>query len=239
MNQYIDRGRSDVDKKEKVTADVMVAEKIKQYIVDQRLEAGDKLPTETELCDTMGVARHTLREGIKRLSQLGIVESKTGSGTYVSELSYEKMEEYLVFLTDRKEISKQEIYDVRIALESTAAAAAARNATDAELHQMEVILNRMRRAVDASDYTRFVEHNVEFHNAVVDISQNRLLIGITQIIQNLIRYSMYGTESDFKRNIQSSYEGHVEIYESIRNHDEEAASRCMTKHLRESSRNKV
>lgn len=228
-----------MDKKDKVTADVMVAENIKQFIVDQHLEAGDKLPTEAELCETLGVARHTLREGIKRLSQLGILESKTGSGTYVSESSYQKVEEYLVFLKDRREISKKEIYDVRIALESTAARAAARNATDADIRQLEVILNRMKRAVEASDYDKFVEFNIEFHNAIADISQNRLLIGITQTIQNLIRYSMCATDNDFKRNIQSSYNGHVEIYEAVRCHDEDAAGRCMTVHLRDSSKNKL
>ena len=160
-----------MNKIEKVTADVQVAEQLKQWIVDQHLEAGDRLPTEAELCNEFGVARHTLREGIKRLSQLGIVESKTGSGTYIRESSYDKVEEYLVFLKDRKEISKQEIYDVRAALESIAAAAAAHNATDADIRQMEKILNRMKRSVEQDDYEKFVDCNVEFHNTVVSLSQ--------------------------------------------------------------------
>ena len=228
-----------MDRNDKVTADIMVAERIKQLIVDQNLEAGDKLPTETELCEQLSVARHTLREGIKRLSQLGILESKTGSGTYVCGPSYDKIEEYLVYLKDRREISKKEVYDVRLALESTAAGAAACKATDGDIRQLEAILNRMGRTVERSDYVKFVECNVDFHNAVVDISGNRLLVGITQAIQNLIRYSMYATESDFKRNIDSSYQGHLEIYEAIRRHDEAAAIEAMKKHLLKSSMSKL
>lgn len=228
-----------MDRSDKVTADVMVAEKIKQLIVEQNLEAGDKLPTETELCERLNVARHTLREGIKRLSQLGILESRTGSGTYVCAPSYDKIEEYLVYLKDRREISKKEVYEVRLALESMAAAAAAGKATDAEIRQLEIILNRMGRTVENSDYVKFVECNIDFHNAVVEFSGNRLLEGITQAIQNLIRYSMYGTKSEFRRNIRASYEGHLEIYEAIRRHDETAAREAMTRHLLKSSASKL
>lgn len=227
-----------MDRSEKTTADVMVAEKIKQLIVEQKLEAGDKLPTETELCEQLNVARHTLREGIKRLSQLGILESRTGSGTYVCGPSYDKVEEYLVYLKDRREISKKEVYEVRVALESTAAAAAAVKASDAEIRQLESILNRMRRTVENSDYVKFVECNVEFHNAVADFSQNRLLVGITQAIQKLIRYSMYGTDNDFKRNIDASFAGHVKIYEAVQRHDEAGARDAMSEHLLKSSRAK-
>lgn len=223
-----------MDRSEKTTADVMVAEKIKQLIVEQKLEAGDKLPTETELCEQLNVARHTLREGIKRLSQLGILESRTGSGTYVCGPSYDKVEEYLVYLKDRREISKKEVYEVRVALESTAAV----KASDAEIRQLESILNRMRRTVENSDYVKFVECNVEFHNAVADFSQNRLLVGITQAIQKLIRYSMYGTDNDFKRNIDASFAGHVKIYEAIQRHDEAGARDAMSEHLLKSSRAK-
>lgn len=228
-----------MNKIEKVTADVMVAEQLKQWIVDQQLEAGDRLPPEVNLCEELGVARHTLREGMKRLSQLGIVESRTGSGTYVCESSYEKVEEYLVFLKAREEISKQEIYEVRAALESTAAEAAARNATDAEIRKIGKILNRMRRTIETEDYDQFVEFNIQFHNAVAEVSQNRLLIGITQAIQNLIRYSMSASYEDFQRNIRSSVEGHEKIFRAIQEHDEEAARSYMLEHIQESAKNKT
>lgn len=223
----------------KVKADVLVAESLKRYIVEHKLEAGDKLPTETELCDSLGVARHTLREGIKRLSQLGILESITGSGTYVMASSYDRIEEYFAFLKDRKEISKKEIYDVRVALESTAARITAFNATDADIRKLEIILNRMNRSVENSDYEKFVEYNMEFHNAVVTISQNRLLIGITHAIQNLIRYSMSGSETDFERNIIASYDGHVQIFEAIRDHDGDSAQARMIMHLEKNAASKM
>ena len=227
-----------MNKIERVTADVQVAEQLKKWIVDQRLEAGDRLPTEAELWNEFGVARHTLREGIKRLSQLGIVESKTGSGTYIRESSYDKVEEYLVFLKDRKEISKQEIYDVRAALESIAASAAARNAADADIRQMEKILNRMKRSVENGDNEKFLDTNVEFHNAVISLSRNRLLIGITQAIQNLIRYSMSASQSDFQKRMRASYQEHCQILQAIQEHDEVAAHDHMLQHILESSKNK-
>ena len=83
---------------------------------------------------------------------------------------------------------------------------------------------------------RRVSH--QFHNAVADFSQNRLLVGITQAIQKLIRYSMYGTDNDFKRNIDASFAGHVKIYEAIQRHDEAGARDAMSEHLLKSSRAK-
>lgn len=70
-------------KVEKVTADVVVADRLKAWIISNNLKPGDRLPTEQKLSEELGVARHTLREGIKRLSQLGIIGSRTGSGMYV------------------------------------------------------------------------------------------------------------------------------------------------------------
>ena len=104
-------------KVERVTADVIVAEQLKKWIIEKNLQPGDRLPTEQVLSEELGVARHTLREGIKRLSQLGIVSSKTGSGLYICDVSFENMAEYMQFLKQWGYISLPDIYSVREMLE--------------------------------------------------------------------------------------------------------------------------
>ena len=89
-----------LEKVEKVTADVVVADRLKAWIISNNLKPGDRLPTEQKLSEELGVARHTLREGIKRLSQLGIIGSRTGSGMYVKNVSFDVFSEYMRYLKD-------------------------------------------------------------------------------------------------------------------------------------------
>ena len=96
----------------------------------------------------------------------------------------------------------------------------------------------MKRSVEQDDYEKFVDCNVEFHNTVVSLSRNRLLIGITQAIQNLIRYSMSASQADFQKRIQASYQEHCQILQAIQAHDEGAARDHMLQHILESAKNK-
>ena len=83
-----------LERVERVTTDVIVAERLKTWIIDNQLQPGDRLPTEQQLCGELGVARHTLREGIKRLAQLGkdmtdasnLVPSALSAGTYDTDI---------------------------------------------------------------------------------------------------------------------------------------------------------
>ena len=98
-----------LEKVEKVTADVVVADRLKAWIISNNLKPGDRLPTEQKLSEELGVARHTLREGIKRLSQLGIIGSRTGSGMYVKNVSFDIFCEYMRYLKDIGYISFEDV----------------------------------------------------------------------------------------------------------------------------------
>ncbi|MFG2824761.1 FadR/GntR family transcriptional regulator [Kitasatospora sp. NPDC048365] len=98
-----------------------VAERIKRYIIDERLRPGDLIPTENELCEALGVSRSSVREAVKTLDALDIVEVRHGHGTYVGGLSMSALVEGLTFrgLLSPEDDFKvlEELIDVRELLE--------------------------------------------------------------------------------------------------------------------------
>ena len=95
-----------------------VAGQIQQYIVDQKLAPGDRLPTETQLAETFGISRLSLREATKSLEFIGIVESKTGVGLTVGRIDMERLTEHLSFHAGLLEADPQQLIDSRVILET-------------------------------------------------------------------------------------------------------------------------
>lgn len=116
------------------------ADRIKHLILTRRLRPGDPMPTETELCETLGVSRSSVREAVRALTALGIVDVRHGHGTFVGELSLDPLVETLVLRgalqpgTDRQAL--REVIEVREALDAAMAdrlAEAARGTRDPDL----------------------------------------------------------------------------------------------------------
>ncbi len=93
-------------------------EQIKQYIIERKLVSGDRLPTETQLAEALGISRLSLREATKALEFLGIVESKTGVGLTVGRIDMERVTEHLGFHTGLLDVDPQQLIDSRVILET-------------------------------------------------------------------------------------------------------------------------
>lgn len=215
-------------KVERVTADVIVAEQLKKWIIEKNLQPGDRLPTEQVLSEELGVARHTLREGIKRLSQLGIVSSKTGSGLYICDVSFENMAEYMQFLKQWGYISLPDIYSVREMLECSIVSEAAQHIDDSHMQIMYDVISNMRECIDNSDFDGYVQQDIIFHMNLAESTGNHLLSGIISALRQVFKEHM--SQLDRKTAI-TSFKQHSCIAEAVRSGDSELAEKLMHEHI--------
>lgn len=217
-----------LEKVERVNADVMVADRLKKWIIDSNLQPGDRMPTEQQLSEELGVARHTLREGVKRLSQFGIVESKTGSGMFISDISFDNMSEYMMFLMQRGDIMHQDILNIRSVLEEYSAGLAAEKADAAHVEKLRAVLEDMREARGGKDWERYVQCDIALHLCIAETTGNVLLIGIVSAIRQLIQSFMISLDP---KTVDRSCREHVHLVDAIARHDPEAARSIMREHL--------
>jgi GntR family transcriptional repressor for pyruvate dehydrogenase complex len=207
-----------------------VADRIEQLIVAESLRPGDKLPSERELAEQMGVSRTVVREAIRVLSVRGLLQVKSGCGTYVQELSAKDAAASIgLFLKLRQGTdSLAQLYEVRRILEVEAAGLAAERATADDMSSMRKSIQLMADCQDEpEEYTR---HDVAFHTAVVAATHNDLfgvlLSPISDQLRRMVRVSL-----DASGAAAIGLAHHGEILECIREHDSQRARQAMREHL--------
>lgn len=158
------------------------AQEIKAHILNNKLQPGDPLPTETQLCEQLSMSRTVVREAMRTLAALHIVEVRHGHGTFVGDLSMQPMVESMVFrgLLNAGEDAQSlcNIVDVREALDLSVAAhvtTAWKGKHSAELHQT---VERMRQLADAGQ--TFADDDRYFHSHLLAPVPNTLLRQLTE-----------------------------------------------------------
>lgn len=152
-------------------------QRIKDYILLNRMHPGDLLPTETEICAALGVSRSSVREAMRRLAALDIVEVRHGHGTYVGRLSLSPLVEGLVFrgvLSPGDDLAAlREVVDLRIALDIAMADKVAAVFEGTKNPDLEVLVEEMERK--SAQGQAFLEADREFHSRFTARLGNRLL----------------------------------------------------------------
>lgn len=154
-----------------------IQERIKRLIIDRRLPSGAPLPTETELMELLGVSRNSVREALKALQAMGIVEIRHGFGTYVGPMSMAPMIEGLIFRTVaghyRGEDSLLQLLELREAVETGLIARLAGRIPAADLQTLDAITRQME--AEAVEGAVRAETDRAFHAALYGSLDNTLL----------------------------------------------------------------
>ncbi|MGI5337173.1 FadR/GntR family transcriptional regulator [Streptomyces sp. CA-181903] len=151
-----------------------VITQLRTQITSGEWPVGSRIPTEPELVERLGVARNTVREAVRALAHNGLLTIRQGSGTYVVATSE------LAGVMGRRfaRADPRHVAELRSALETKAAALAAERRTDADLDQLELLLERRAEAWRSGDLDEFVEADATFHTAVVAAAHNEVLAAL-------------------------------------------------------------
>jgi GntR family transcriptional regulator, transcriptional repressor for pyruvate dehydrogenase complex len=153
-------------------------EKIKEMIVSGALRPGQRLPKEADLATDLGLSRNSLREAVKALSLMNILDVRQGDGTYVTSLESPLLLEALSFIVDfHRDATVLELLAVRRILEPAATAMAAERATDSELEELGKLLDSLGESPSADE---LVANDLEFHRRIVARSGNSVLSSLVE-----------------------------------------------------------
>lgn len=207
-----------------------VAEQIRKLVSDGKLKPGDLLPPERELATKLGVGRSSIRDAVRTLEVMGILEPRQGHGTVVRDLSTDALVVPLASMLVRKREMVQELLDVRRMIEPGLAARAARNATAEEVGQMATILERHEAKLRRGEQA--VDEDDEFHYAIALAARNGVVLRVLDLLMDLLRESR-SRSLQVPGRPRRSFEGHRRILRAIQRRDAEAAESAVRRHLKE------
>lgn len=153
-------------------------ERIKEMIVSGELRPGDRLPKESDLAERLGLSRNSLREAVRALSLIRVLDVRHGDGTYVTSLQPEVLLDTVGFVLDfHRDDSILHLLEVRRILEPAATAMAAGKMTDAQLDALGALIEPISAATDLND---LIETDLEFHRQIAVGSGNPVLASLIE-----------------------------------------------------------
>lgn len=225
-----------MDKIKRISLSDAVTDRIISQIQEGRYRAGDRLPTERELAEQLGVGRTSVREGLRFLEKLGVLEIRQGMGTVVRSLSLGEVFEHLVPVQTIIELPDRDVRDimhVRRVLEAESAQLAAQHATDRQLGRLEELLHGMAASLEKPrDY---LEMDLEFHVVVAEAASNPMLAQLVNLIRDIYTRYFEIVLRDPEMN-KTSLGFHRRLYAALRDHDADAARQHILAHLSQAER---
>jgi GntR family transcriptional repressor for pyruvate dehydrogenase complex len=208
-----------------------VVKEIQHLISTGVYKTGDKLPPQDVLASSMGVSRTALREALKQLNLMGLVEMKHGKGTYVSSLKPFALLKSLSPIMMMDQSTVDEFFEARLYIESIVAFLAAKKADPEDIRDLEILDRQMEEDLKLSKLADFVEKDLDFHLLIAKASKNRVLARVIQIIRDLVHDVVGDTFENDLASLNSILDQNRKIIKAIQRHDTEDARKCMEDHI--------
>lgn len=219
---------SEPARRERQTTADWVVDTLKKHIASGNYMVGDKLPTQMELARMLNVGRSSIREAMRELQVLGLVELRTGSGPILRstmitpESAVSWFKENALLLTD--------LFEVRFAVEPAAAKLAAIRAGNDDIAGLEKAFDLFLEAAKREDVNQLVLQDEAFHGGIVHASHNPFFLKINELLtQEFRKYRQRSYR--ISSNSFEAVDPHRDILNAITRRDPEAASLQMTRHL--------
>lgn len=211
-----------------------ITERVLSLIRERQLSPGDKLPPERELALMLGVSRATLRESLRSLAMMNVLELRHGSGTYVTSLEPQLLVENFDLVFSLNDNSFLELVEARQVIEPGATALAARRITDEQVQILEQVIARSWECLETNP-AGFPALDIEFHARAAQFSGNALLMRIMQAITQMSIASSQRTAVDegmvSPERVERAIRMHEGILEALKQRDPELARSRMLAHL--------
>lgn len=192
-------------------------EEIKAFILRNNLKPGDALPPETELARRLGISRNSLREAVKALESLGVLEARAGVGLFVRGFSFDPLLENLAYGLRIGPKDLRDIFEIRYHLEHGMAERAVQAVTPEQLTRLGAIAERMRVAAEAGRYSPADDR--AFHQTLWENVDNTILSKLIDIFWMIREQAQ---QSDFvvtPRDPMATYQRHLRIVEALASRD--------------------
>jgi len=209
-----------------------VFEQLKDLIFRGHLKPGQRLMSERELAQTLGVSRPTVREAINKLAAMRLVEHRQGQGTFVNAPDAGAEKNPFAAVINGHEVSLMDLLEVRLGLECNAVRLAALRATEEDVGEMEKSVNDLVTAFREGSLGS--DADISFHMAIAYATKNIVQIHIMRSLYDLLFYGI-------KENLQHLYKDpentgrlvrqHTEILDAVRKRDPDEAHGAMKRHI--------
>jgi len=211
----------------------LIQEQLKLFIIENGLKSGDPFPSENELAEKLGISRTAIREALKRLETLGIIEVRLGVGRFIREFNFEVILNGLPYNLEMDIKNFQEVLEVRFCLESWFIAKDINKFTKENITELKEILKKLEfQVVNNFEEKELVETHSQFHCTLYKNSDNSLLINLIKIFstmqRNLTLIHRYETKD---RNLFIMQ--HQLLLEAIEKKDPNLAKRRLEEHFAE------
>ncbi len=201
-----------------------------EQVLDKKLKKGDRIESDRVLAAKLGVGRSAIREALKVLDVMGMIDIRPGQGSYISE----REENYFIiplawtmFLNGEQ---VDNILTVRNLLEVKAAQLASECRDEEKLLRLHDISHRLHSTYMQRDYRKFLDEDVKFHLCIAECSENPVIFGMIQTLRNLLQH-VSGTGMADETQLREINEEHQRIYGLLIARDGEGAAQAMREHL--------
>jgi GntR family transcriptional repressor for pyruvate dehydrogenase complex len=203
-----------------------VEDQIYEYIMQQKMDKGARLPNEFKLAEKFGVGRSTIREAVKLLVSRGVLETRRGSGTYVLDIIPSDLDPLNLRNVEDKVSLAMELVDLRMILEPGIAELAAFHATDEEIKVLLELCDETERKIRNEQY--YIQSDINFHTHIALCSKNKVIEQLITIIETAVMMFVNVTH---KQLTAETITTHRAIAEAIAEHDPVGARAAMTMHI--------
>lgn len=205
-----------------------ISRQIMRLVSSGDLKPGQRLPSERELCTRFGVGRSSLREALRCLTIVGVLETRVGEGTFLALNGDKFIGTVLGWRVATEQKNIENLMNVRLALESETAANAAIHRTQETIDKLEEILGKMRASL--SERLPFTAADAAFHLAIAKASENELIFDLLTLIRSQLEQGLLKVGA-WPGGPETACTEHRRILDAIRNRDPESAKAAMRAHL--------
>ena len=194
------------------------------------LKEGDKLPSHEELTQQLGVSKASLREGLQKLSAMGVIEIKQGLGTTVS---IPKISNYFKVLSPRlitTGSSLSDLFEARKYIEAATVVNTITRGDEEDIKGLQELISEMEKVFHKGNIESFLRKDIEFHNRIAIAGKNKVLLEILNIINELL-FFQENVAHRIPGAIERAFDFHKRIFQAIKEKDLQKAQSLMTEHI--------
>jgi DNA-binding FadR family transcriptional regulator len=205
--------------------------RIKDYLIQSGLVVGDPIPTEKQLAESIGVSRTAVREALKGLESLGLIEVRPGIGRFMRKFDIGVLFNSLELHITSDSEAFRELFEIRRCLETSFIVPEVAKFNEEDIQELESIIQQVETQIREGNEDRsFGESHVQFHNALFKRSGNKMLIELTKIFSALNR-RLASVQEGYKDDPEEFLHSHRQIIAALKTRDPAAVSKAVYDHF--------